>query len=76
MSEAAPLLLSTAALLAVAVFAGHVGALRERVRRLEEDHAKLRASHASNKAAIRRLDRDAVFDEDVDEDTPIGFRPP
>jgi hypothetical protein len=80
-SDVAPVLLSTAALLAVAVLAGAAGAavatLRAGLDALRAEHARTRADVDAVRRAVRRLDREA--DELLDEpdgQTPIGFRPP
>lgn len=92
MSDPASVLISTAALLAVAVVAGAHGSLRAEVRelrRLRPDLDALRAEHARGRAkdraalvavrlAMRRLRRlvGMPLPPDDPEPDPIGFRPP
>lgn len=83
MSGDAAVIISTIALLAVAVMAGAAGSavatLRAAVESLRSDQARDRASIAALRAAVRRIDREApeLDAEPDDEPEPrIGFRPP
>lgn len=92
MSDPASVLISTAALLAVAVVAGAHGSLRARVAELEKlrpELIEIRRARARDRAAIlavrlivRRVDRHvrhllgAPLPPEKPEPDPIGFRPP
>jgi hypothetical protein len=80
-SDAAPVLISTAALLGVAVLAGAAGAavahLRAGLDALRTEQARDRASIAALRAAVRRIDHDPPeLDDEPDAPQPIGFRRP
>lgn len=88
MSDPASVLISTAALLAVAVTAGAYGSLRARVAELEKlrpELQQIRRARARDRAAllavrlvVRRLRRlvGAPLPPEEPEPDPIGFRPP
>lgn len=81
MSEVAPVLISTAALLGVAVLAGAAGAavahLRAGLESLRSEQARDRAAVAALRARVQRLDHDPLeLDDEPDMPPPIGFRPP
>lgn len=88
MSDPASVLISTAALLAVAVMAGAHGSLRARVAELEKIRPELqeiRRARARDRAAllavrivVRRLRRfiGAPLPTEEPEPEQIGFRPP
>lgn len=92
MSDPASVLISTAALLAVAVMAGAHGAMRAEVRELRarvggleasaaraaSERAKDRAALVSVRLLVRRVRRafGSPLPPDEPEPDPIGFRPP
>ena len=92
MSDPASVLISTAALLAVAVMAGAHGSMRAEVRELRSrvggletgaaraasERAKDRAALVSVRLLVRRVRRafGAPLPPDDPEPDPIGFRPP